>query len=170
LPAETNLWNRCIRDLQAELPEQQFNTWIRPLQAVEDAGQLRLLRGREPIDAVLAEASTDGDLRDQLELVRSARSFAAELGLTVGGQYTSYVDWPGEARIARVRDLSPVGMRCIAECVLEPGDVVKITAPAFDAVGAVAHSQPGDGHSVAGLRFLAVRFREIEGNFVSVKL
>ena len=43
MPAETTLWNRCIRDLQAELPEQQFNTWIRPLQAVEDEGQLRLL-------------------------------------------------------------------------------------------------------------------------------
>ena len=37
------LWNRCIRDLQAELPEQQFNTWIRPLQAVEEGGVLRLL-------------------------------------------------------------------------------------------------------------------------------
>ena len=37
------LWNRCVRDLQAELPEQDFNTWIRPLQAVEDAGVLRLL-------------------------------------------------------------------------------------------------------------------------------
>ena len=43
MPAETTIWNRCIRDLQAELPEQQFNTWIRPLQAVEDDGQLRLL-------------------------------------------------------------------------------------------------------------------------------
>lgn len=43
LPAETTLWNRCIRDLQAEIPEQQFNTWIRPLQAVEDDGQLKLL-------------------------------------------------------------------------------------------------------------------------------
>ena len=37
------MWNRCIRNLQAELPEQQFNTWIRPLQAVEDDGRLRLL-------------------------------------------------------------------------------------------------------------------------------
>ena len=43
MPAETTIWNRCIRDVQAELPEQQFNTWIRPLQAVEDDGQLRLL-------------------------------------------------------------------------------------------------------------------------------
>jgi len=37
------LWNRCVRDLQAELPEQDFNTWIRPLQAVEDGATLRLL-------------------------------------------------------------------------------------------------------------------------------
>lgn len=37
------IWNRCIRDLQAELPEQQFNTWIRPLQAVENDGELKLL-------------------------------------------------------------------------------------------------------------------------------
>ena len=42
MPAETTLWNRCIRDLQAELPEQQFNTWIRPLQAEEDGAVLRL--------------------------------------------------------------------------------------------------------------------------------
>ena len=43
MPADSTLWNRCIRDLQAELPEQDFNTWIRPLQAVEDDKGLRLL-------------------------------------------------------------------------------------------------------------------------------
>ncbi len=32
-----------MRSLQAELPEQQFNTWIRPLQAEEDESHLRLL-------------------------------------------------------------------------------------------------------------------------------
>ena len=32
-----------MRDLQSEIPEQQFNTWIRPLQAVEDGDVLRLL-------------------------------------------------------------------------------------------------------------------------------
>ena len=41
--AETTRWNRCVRDLQAELPERQFNTWIRPLQAVEDGKVLKLL-------------------------------------------------------------------------------------------------------------------------------
>jgi chromosomal replication initiator protein len=43
LSAESTLWNHCIRVLQAELPEQQFNTWIRPLQAVDEGAVLRLL-------------------------------------------------------------------------------------------------------------------------------
>lgn len=38
-----SLWRRCLAQLEVELPEQQFNTWIRPLQAVEDGGTLRLL-------------------------------------------------------------------------------------------------------------------------------
>jgi chromosomal replication initiator protein len=38
-----SLWNLCLRQLEAELPEQHFNTWIRPLQAVEDQGVLHLL-------------------------------------------------------------------------------------------------------------------------------
>ena len=43
LQQETSVWNRCVRNLQAELPEQQFNTWIRPLQAIEDGRVLKLL-------------------------------------------------------------------------------------------------------------------------------
>ena len=43
MSAESTLWNQCLRTLQAELPEQQFSTWIRPLQAVEEDGSLRLL-------------------------------------------------------------------------------------------------------------------------------
>ncbi len=40
---DTTLWTQCLRRLEAELPEQQFNTWIRPLQAVEEPDLLRLL-------------------------------------------------------------------------------------------------------------------------------
>ncbi|MDJ0917692.1 MAG: chromosomal replication initiator protein DnaA [Woeseiaceae bacterium] len=43
MSTDTSLWSRCTRHLQAELPEQQFNTWIRPLQAIETDGQLKLL-------------------------------------------------------------------------------------------------------------------------------
>ncbi|MEM1175360.1 MAG: chromosomal replication initiator protein DnaA [Pseudomonadota bacterium] len=38
-----SLWNHCLKELQAELPEQQFNTWIRPLQAIEQPDELKLL-------------------------------------------------------------------------------------------------------------------------------
>ncbi|QJD28844.1 chromosomal replication initiator protein DnaA [Methylococcus geothermalis] len=37
------LWSHCISKLEGELPPQQFNTWIRPLQAVEEGSELRLL-------------------------------------------------------------------------------------------------------------------------------
>ena len=37
------LWNSCVQQLENDLPEQQFNTWIRPLQAIEKNGVLQLL-------------------------------------------------------------------------------------------------------------------------------
>lgn len=39
----TALWHRCLDRLQNELPSQQFNMWIRPLQVEADDQQLRLL-------------------------------------------------------------------------------------------------------------------------------
>lgn len=36
-------WDRCLDRLQDELSSQQFNTWIRPLQALEDGATLRIL-------------------------------------------------------------------------------------------------------------------------------
>ena len=38
-----SLWSVVTAALEHELAEQQFNTWIRPLQAIETAGNLRLL-------------------------------------------------------------------------------------------------------------------------------
>jgi chromosomal replication initiator protein len=40
---EASLWSRIVSALENELPEQQFNTWVRPLQSVEADGALRLL-------------------------------------------------------------------------------------------------------------------------------
>lgn len=38
-----DLWHRCAEQLEQELPAQQFNTWIRPLQVVAEENQLTLL-------------------------------------------------------------------------------------------------------------------------------
>ncbi|MEK9869686.1 MAG: chromosomal replication initiator protein DnaA [Gammaproteobacteria bacterium] len=37
------IWQKCLDRLEDELTSQQFNTWIRPLQAVDDADGVRLL-------------------------------------------------------------------------------------------------------------------------------
>ena len=38
-----SLWSLCLRRLEHDLPARQFNTWIRPLQAITKDGELTLL-------------------------------------------------------------------------------------------------------------------------------
>jgi predicted aminopeptidase len=70
--------------------------------------QARLLRARQPIDTLLADPSTSAELRDSLVLAEEARAFAERLGLDVGDQYTSYVEWPGD-RIVTTLVATPPG-------------------------------------------------------------
>jgi predicted aminopeptidase len=77
-------------------------------------GQTRLLLAREPIDAVLIDPETSAELRERLELVGRAREFAIGLGLDVGGQYTSFVAWPGDRIVTTVvatrpHEVAPAG-------------------------------------------------------------
>ncbi|MEM7611988.1 MAG: chromosomal replication initiator protein DnaA [Pseudomonadota bacterium] len=43
MESETTLWLRCLRRLKSEVPEQQYNTWLRPLQAEQEGDRLKLL-------------------------------------------------------------------------------------------------------------------------------
>jgi predicted aminopeptidase len=70
-----------------------------------------MLMASRSIDAVLADAETTPELRAQLELVQEARHFAEQLGLEVHGQYTSYVDWPGDRIITSVIATEPRSVR-----------------------------------------------------------
>lgn len=79
-------------------------------------GQARLLQARRSIDALLADPTTPAELREQLELVGSVREFATQLGLEVGGQYTSFVAWPGDRIVTTVvatrpGEVEPAGFR-----------------------------------------------------------
>lgn len=38
----TSIWKNCLERLEDELSSQQFNTWLRPLRAVQEGAQLRL--------------------------------------------------------------------------------------------------------------------------------
>ncbi len=88
---EASLWSRCVSTLEAELPEQQFNTWVRPLQAVEGVGALKLLApNRFVVDWVNA------NLLPRLgELLRDASTGGAPIvTVEVGSRNKAHVAQP----------------------------------------------------------------------------
>ena len=83
------LWHQCLDRLQAELPSQQFNMWIRPLQVEVDGSQLRLLApNRFVLDWVnekfltriseLMKELESGDSPFQISLAIGSRQVAAK--------------------------------------------------------------------------------------------
>jgi len=109
------LWNRCIRDLQAEIPEQQFNTWIRPLQAVEDDGVLRLLAPNRFVVDWLQEHY----IERIVEIVDGSDA-TAEVIVEVGSRRAAPASTPSPAAVARAsapRQASPAPL----ESRLSPG-------------------------------------------------
>jgi len=51
---------------------------------------------------VIADPATPAELRERLGLAAQARELARALGLEVGGQYTTYVPWPGDRVVTSV--------------------------------------------------------------------
>ncbi len=80
LQVEVTLWEKCLVRLENELPEQQFNTWIRPLHAVESGEDLHLLAPNqfvldwvrkhhfESISKALHALGTDTNTRVQIDI------------------------------------------------------------------------------------------------------
>jgi len=101
------LWNRCIRDLQAELPEQQFNTWIRPLQAVEDGSVLRLLAPNRFVVDWLQEHY----IERILEIVGGSDS-AAEVVVEVGSRQPAVAAVTSTAPRPALRQPSVATVEC----------------------------------------------------------
>jgi len=100
---DTSLWNRCLRRLEAEIPEQQFNTWIRPLQAVEEAQCLRLLApNRYVVDWV--NQNCTGRIGELLEELVPAP--APQVVLEIGSRAGS-----GTGEPAALRSVDAVGRR-----------------------------------------------------------
>ena len=96
LSVDSALWSQCIRVLQAELPEQQFNTWIRPLQAVDEEGVLKLLAPNRFVIDWLQQHHLDRIV----ELV-AENNASAELVLEVGSRQAA----PAQSSPARSRPI-----------------------------------------------------------------
>ncbi len=115
---EISLWHQCLRRLEAELPEQSFNTWIRPLQAVEDDGRLRLLApNRYVVDWVNQNcAGRIGELLDELvpapapELVVEIGSRRLQVPIPAPAKLTEGIDFPVQPR-GRVHPAPAFGAR-----------------------------------------------------------
>ena len=61
-----------------------------------------MLLARRDVIEVIADPETPENLRQHLELAQQVRTYAAEIGLDVGGQYTSFVDWPGDRVVTTI--------------------------------------------------------------------
>ena len=77
------LWKNCLERLESALPPQQFNTWIRPLQAVEEKNNIQLLAPNRFVLDWIKEKYLD-IISAQLEHILSGNDFT--LSLDVGSQ------------------------------------------------------------------------------------
>src|SRR5258708_21665663 len=108
-----SLWNRCLRVLEGELREQQFNTWVRPLQAVDGDGELKLLAPNRYVIEWLGQ-----NLLPRIKelILVFAEGLAPEVALDVGTRGGGVlVQVPpaglrddGTAAAARARKLAPL--------------------------------------------------------------
>jgi len=80
-----SLWDQCVDRLEGELSAQQFNTWIRPLQSVQNGNQLRLLA---PNQFVLDWINQNFLTRIQ-ELISQLHGVELPVRLEVGSQTLS---------------------------------------------------------------------------------
>jgi len=104
-----SLWHRCLRQLENEVPEQQFNTWVRPLQAVERDGSLVLLAPNRFVVSWIEQ-----NLYSRIEQLVGAASTGAEprVMLEVGSRREDAPPAPEPAApVARRRETQIVGSR-----------------------------------------------------------
>ncbi len=96
---QSTLWDRCVQELRSDLSEQQFNTWIRPLQAVEDEQQIRLLApNRFVVDWV--NSNCLGRIQDSL---RDAPGISVRIEVgSAASQAREPVSSNGKPRVAAV--------------------------------------------------------------------
>ena len=78
----SSVWKRCLEHLEGELTSQQFNTWIRPLHAVEEGAFLRLLAPNHFVRDWVAEHV----LEIIMKVIGRCDSSATEVTIQVGSR------------------------------------------------------------------------------------
>lgn len=86
----------------------------------------------------------------------------------ISGKFMFYLFWPGIAYQGLFQDLSPTGIRFLTERPVDVHDIIKIDAPNLQAVAEVMHQRSEGGEISVGIRFIAVKFDQQRGNFITV--
>ena len=135
---QSSLWGRCVQQLRSDLPEQQFNTWIRPLQAVEEAQAIRLLApNRFVVDWVNSNC-----------LARITDFLRETPGMTVRVEVGSLANLQRQTVpvAGKVRETAPIGGRLNPEYTFEKFVEGKSNQMARAAAMQVANN-PGRGYN-----------------------
>ncbi|MCQ4268576.1 chromosomal replication initiator protein DnaA [Pseudomonas stutzeri] len=122
------LWQQCVDLLRDELPTQQFNTWIRPLQVESEGGELRVYApNRFVLDWV-----NEKYLSRLLELLTErADGMAPALSLLIGSKRTAPAALPSAA----------AARQQVAVAAVNISDVTSVT-PMGQAATVVAEPEP----------------------------
>lgn len=86
----------------------------------------------------------------------------------ISGRFIFYLFWPGMAYQGLFQDLSPMGIRFLTEQSIDLHGIIKIDAPNLQAVAEVTHQRSEGGETSVGTRFIAVKFDQRRGNFITV--
>ena len=89
----SSVWNLCLGRLEDNLSPQQFNTWIRPLQAVEEGRALKLLAPNQFVRDFIVNEMLD-------EVQKLANSFSTtplDLKIEVGSETRPTGSHPGDS-------------------------------------------------------------------------
>ncbi len=123
----TELWPRVLEHLSNELPEQQVNTWLRPLQAVQEDGVLRLLApNRFAVDWVQNHAAARigtllrGGSGPSLKVIVEIGSRTPQVaGLPLDGSRGTGAPPPPSARAPALLPASQIGARLNPESTFD---------------------------------------------------
>ena len=75
-----SLWDKCLVRLEGELSSQQFNTWIRPLHAVDTEAGLRLLAPNRFVLDWVAERFTKSIEEFATDILNKPATITLEIG------------------------------------------------------------------------------------------
>ena len=81
LSSDKQIWPKCLNSLKGEVPEKLFNTWIRPIQSIEEEGILQLLA---PNNFVLKKVNED--YIDRIKEIVLSQNSAVNVSITVGSR------------------------------------------------------------------------------------